>query len=554
MNRLARILVFATALLWIGCAPSTEDDPFDPVSTPLTHEAESPIRTSGPNTYYVRPDGGSTAQCTGLVDASYPGSGTGQPCAWDHPFRALPPQSAPEIAGGDTLIVAGGSYEMGYGAPGTDECEADGAFECHMPPVPSGPDPTHPTRILGAGWETGCAAPPQLWGTERAWFVINLTGSSNIHLACFEITDHSDCVESHTGGLACRYARPPFGPWADVGIYAQDAANVRMHDLNVHGLATAGIKAGRIADWTVEDVRLAGNGWVGWEGDIDGDDSNSGTLSFRRWKVEWNGCGETYPAGQPTGCWGQSAGGYGDGVGTGATGGHWIIEDSAFEHNTSDGLDLLYVREEGSRIEIRRTVARGNAGDQIKTAGPTEIENVLAVSDCGFFSGKPFTHEVDPCRSGGSAIALNLRAGDEATVVHATLAGQGDCLLIAECQEGHNCAGSAPVLLRSVILLGYPEFSGEGDVTCLTWTPIEPDPIAIDHAIIRGVKNPPDVCPAASLCDAVPGLVDERLETFDGHLQETSLAIDMGASDEAPTEDVEGRPRDDAPDVGAFER
>ena len=62
------------------------------------------------------------------------------------------------------------------------------------------------------------------------------------------------------------------------------------------------------------------------------------------------------------------------------------------------------------------------------------------------------------------------------------------------------------------------------------------------------------MCPAASLCDAVPGLVDERLETFDGHLQETSLAIDMGASDEAPTEDVEGRPRDDAPDVGAFER
>ena len=27
---------------------------------------------------------------------------------------------------------------------------------------------------------------------------------------------------------------------------------------------------------------------------------------------------------------------------------HWIIEDSTFQYNTSDGLDLLYVREEGS--------------------------------------------------------------------------------------------------------------------------------------------------------------------------------------------------------------
>jgi hypothetical protein len=38
--------------------------------------------------YYVRTDGGSAKQCTGLVDAPYPGNGINQPCAWDHPFRA----------------------------------------------------------------------------------------------------------------------------------------------------------------------------------------------------------------------------------------------------------------------------------------------------------------------------------------------------------------------------------------------------------------------------------------------------------------------------------
>ncbi|MFZ1708335.1 MAG: hypothetical protein WAW20_07015, partial [Anaerolineae bacterium] len=41
--------------------------------------------------YFVRPDGGSTTQCNGRVDAPYPGSGSNLPCAWDHPFRALPP-------------------------------------------------------------------------------------------------------------------------------------------------------------------------------------------------------------------------------------------------------------------------------------------------------------------------------------------------------------------------------------------------------------------------------------------------------------------------------
>lgn len=121
--------------------------------------------------WYVRTDGGSPAQCTGLVDAPYPGSGTNQPCAWDHPFRALPPDGTPRIAGGDTLIIGSGSYMMGYGAPGADNCASDYPWGCYMLPIPSGPDPSHPTRILGAGWDTGSSAPPELWGTERAYYV-----------------------------------------------------------------------------------------------------------------------------------------------------------------------------------------------------------------------------------------------------------------------------------------------------------------------------------------------------------------------------------------------
>jgi hypothetical protein len=521
------------------------------------------VRSAASTTYYVRPDGGSQEACTGLVDAPYPGSGTDQPCAWDHPFRALQPSGEPgvpgtaRIAGGETLIIASGSYRMGFGAPGAESCDAGYPWDCHMPPVPSGPDPSHPTRILGAGWDAGCADPPELWGTERAAHVLDLTDASNVKVACLEITDHSGCVDDHTGGLACERGSHPYGDWAADGLYAEDSANVRLSHLDIHGLAAAGVRAGRLVNWTVEDVRIAANGWVGWEGDIEGDDANAGTLIFRRWTVEWNGCSETYPGGEPTGCWSQSAGGYGDGVGTGATGGDWVVEDSAFLHNTSDGLDLLYHTLGGS-VTIRRTIAEGNAGDQIKTAGPTRAENVIAVSNCGFFSGQPFTHHVDDCRAGGSALAFTLNPGDQVTVVNTTVTGEGDCLVIAECAAapsagGDSCDGSELILLRNDIFQGNPEFGGGGDTTCLAWTSLPGEPFAIDHAIINDLKAVPDPCPPDSLCDVSPGLVDGRIDDFDAHLTPDSPAIDVGTADGAPADDFDARPRDAQPDIGAYE-
>lgn len=559
------ILIFVVA--WSACAPATETSSLPTsATTPLPEIDDSatappvvsavspqPDDTAGAATYYVRLDGGSPQQCSGQVDAPYPGSGSGQPCAWDHPFRALPPGETPRIAAGDTLIIAAGSYMMGYGAPGADICESDYPWDCHMPPVPGGLDANTPTRILGAGWDSGCADPPELWGTERAYQILDLTGSSNVEIACLQITDHAGCVEDHSGGLACERENYPFGEWAATGLYAADAANVQLRDLNIHGLAAAGVRAGRITDWTVENVRIAGNGWVGWDGDIDGDDANAGTLLFRNWTVAWNGCGETYPGAEPVGCWAQSAGGYGDGVGTGETGGNWIIEDSAFLHNTSDGLDLLYARREDSTITIRRTIAEGNAGDQIKTTGPTLIENVIAASNCGFFQDKPFTYNVDNCRAGGSAIALNFRPGNQVTIVNSTITGQGDCLVIAECVESGACNGSERALLRNSIFLGNPEFGGDGDTTCLAWHGMEHDPLTFDYAVINGVKNMPDPCPANSFCGVSPGLVNESIAAFDAHLQADSLVINKGTADSAPSDDFDGRSRDSQPDIGAYE-
>jgi len=40
-------------------------------------------------TYYLRPSGGTTTQCTGLANADYDGSGTGEACAWSAPADAF---------------------------------------------------------------------------------------------------------------------------------------------------------------------------------------------------------------------------------------------------------------------------------------------------------------------------------------------------------------------------------------------------------------------------------------------------------------------------------
>jgi hypothetical protein len=188
---------------------------------PVTDSGAS-LASSNGTTYYVRTDGGTATQCTGLVDAPYPGSGTNQPCAWSHPFWALNSSGNWKIQGGDTLIIAGGSYMMGYGAPNTSGwCDVDYTYDCGLPPLPAGPDANRPTRILGKGWNSGCPNPPELWGTQRPWQILDLTGASNVYIGCLEITDHSNCVEDHAGSsVECERDNYPYGNWASDGILA----------------------------------------------------------------------------------------------------------------------------------------------------------------------------------------------------------------------------------------------------------------------------------------------------------------------------------------------
>jgi hypothetical protein len=589
-------ILFLISFLWVGCLPISNGGIAAPQTSAVDTKSESPglsteqpsefRATNQPDTltpmdfasgtvYYVRPDGGTADQCSGRFDAPYSEENSPD-CAWNHPFQALPPLGSPRIAAGDTLIISAGEYEMGYGAPGSDACDAESAYDCHMPAVPGGIDAAHPTRILGEGWSAGCGAPPQLWGSERANYILNLAGSSNVEIACLEITDHSECVESQENGLPCERDASPYGDWAATGLYAEDSINVHLLDLNIHGLAVSGVLAGRLVDWTIDNVRIAANGWAGWDGDIGDDSSNTGTMLFRRLRVEWNGCGETYPGSEPARCWAQSAGGYGDGLGTGATGGVWIFEDSAFLHNTSDGLDLLYARRAGARVEIRRTIAAGNAGNQIKTTGPTVMENVIAVGNCGFFEGQSFTYRididgdgtpdlnsVDPCRAGGDAVALDLNPGDQARIVNSTIAGGGNCLVIASCALGKDCAGSRQqVTMINDIFEGSRSFMDATEEVCFAWFNDEgggerlpDDPFSVSYSTLHGVRfgNVDPCAETANRCGIPAGIRKAGIDVFDAHLMPGSPAVDTGLPSAAPPDDFDGCPRDARPDIGAYE-
>ncbi|MFZ2490621.1 MAG: fibronectin type III domain-containing protein [Thermoanaerobaculia bacterium] len=457
---------------------------------------------------------------------------------------------------------------MGYGAPGADACSSDSTWDCYMPPIPSGSVST-PTRILGAAYNSGCSTKPQLWGTERPEVILNLDGSSYVEVQCLEITDHSSCVESQQTASACSRSSYPFGTWAPTGMYAEDSTSVLLKNLDIHGLATQGIHAGRLTDWTLDTVRIAGNGWVGWDGDIDGSDSNSGTLKFTRLKVEWNGCGETYPGLAPTNCWGQTAGGYGDGFGVSYTVGHWIFEDSTFQYNTSDGLDLLYAMP-GSQIEIRRCLARGNAGNAFKTNGPAVIENSIVIGDCSYHQGQSFTYDftwydtdhgvwvtqgsVDPCRAYGESVSITLYVGDQATVMNSTITGEGPSLIYAECERTSTCSGTEKVTLRNNLFVGAARYDLSSQASSMIYQELFPsDPFDTDYSIAYGVAD--GTCPSAThnQCSTDPGVTNSTLSSFDARLTASSPAINTGTSTGAPTTDYAGTARDSQPDIGAYE-
>jgi hypothetical protein len=423
-----------------------------------------------------------------------------------------------------------------------------------MPAIPSGPSAFQKTRILGAGHDSGCSNPPELWGAERAKHVLNLEGSSNVEVACLEVTDHDSCIEFHchngqcNGEVdACDRDAPPFGDWSGTGLTASDSSNVLLRDLDIHGMANRGIIAGGLTDWTMQRVKIIANGWAGWDGDIGSGSSNAGTIRFTDSDIAWNGCGERWPGGQIFGCWAQEGGGYGDGLGTAETGGHWIFERSRVRFNTSDGIDLLYLDGSG-RVTVKRTLVDSNAGNQIKVANSSLIENSIVIGNCGFFAGEGNMLGGDQCRALGDTISVGLAPGAETDLINNTIIGQGNCVI-----SGGGGTSSSRLRFINNLIIATPYWHDPSQQSCLYYSGAS-EQLVWDNNFIHEPRN--NACPGDSLCDGPPQVRNATITRFDGEPLASSPLVNAASAGFAPANDYFGTARSGSggPDIGAIER
>lgn len=502
----------------------------------LTAAAVALPVTASAATYHVRNDGGSLLQCSGLVDKPHDASVKDRACAWSHPMIALPPNGLgggePRIAGGDTLEIAPGEYAMGFGAPGAERCFVAAPWDCRMASPPSGLSAERPTRIVGKNPHT-CPVKPQLWGQERLFVVMALKGVSHVSVECLEITDHAECVAIPSHPMACRNTGFPYGPWASIGLWIEDAKNIRLRQLHIHGLANTGVVAGRVENLWVSDVVIAGNPMVGWDGELHGARDNSdykGRIQFERLVVEWNGCVEGYPDRQPKGCFAQTAGGYGDGMGLARTAGDFIFRESVFRYNTSDGLDLLYHTKGGTTF-LDRVRAEGNAGNQIKLAGTSIITNSVILGNCGFFERKPFAHHVDHCRARGDALVVaHASPNDNTAIVNNTIVSAGNVTILVGGPPDSQFTLRNNVVVALPVALSPNETSADiycarGDGSeCSPWPKIDRQSDTVINTRNRrhwcsalGMRCEQRVSPPFGLARADSAGIDPRLSSGSAH-------------------------------------
>lgn len=387
-------------------------------------------------TWYVRTDGSTSTNCTGTTNAAYPGTGTGQACAFSHPSYVTGATGTSGVwAGGDTMIIkdtqADGStqaqFMIGYGMSNTSGCSAFAPVDCVLNTIPSGPDAAHPTRILGSSYAS-CTSKPQLWGTQSVKQIIKLQSVANIDIECVEITDHSACG-FRVGGNQCSESYPLSGVnslYGREGLAGAGVANLTLRYVDVHGLSDRNIELGDLSGTaTISYVNIDGAFQAGWDGDtrsVYGGTGaiNTGTMNIDHVKTRFNGCQEAYPRSSTfnsadySGCTDQNAAGYGDGWASYDAGGTYNITNSEWSHNTQDGFDLLYCPN-NCVFNIDKSLFEGNDGNQLKVSAKTlNLTNSILIANCTYLqdTGKVWnTGSWSSCRANGTPLSVTVVAG-----------------------------------------------------------------------------------------------------------------------------------------------
>ncbi len=573
---MTRRLVFGGALFFLVFLLIVSSGKRLGAESPAASKAQA-SHASTSHTWFIRQDGGDRKQCTGKVDAAYRGKGSMQPCAFKHPYYLFTNDEynnkAWVVEGGDTVIVRGGPYRMGYKGPNPKDywgsCPGD-PYSCSMPPLPSGSS-GHPTRLLGENYQS-CNKKTQLFGGYALGAIINLQGSKNVDVECLELTDHAQCTRTGAGFPAAEGCRSdyPMSDYAGAGIVTDaGTAGVVLKNLDIHGLTSRGIIGAIGGEVTTDHVRIAFNGMAGWDFD-DGRSTKSapGAMVHASYlTVEWNGCNEEYPithAIPAFSCFDQDSGGYGDGVGTPGTPLNFTCDHCTFRYNTQDGLDLLHVG--GSLISVTNSEAYGNMGQQWKMGAMRSVlfQNNVTVHNCrrmsAAMSGAPEGYHRYLglfCRAAGDGIGLMVN--DDGTYVfqNNSFAGYGATSYDISC-SGH-CT-KANITFQNNLHVGYKDPVG-GKLPAVFYTADVPrNPFAArDHNIYYNMRSCPsgwtEHCVDPKIANMPAWNGEASLDGINFRLTSGSPARGAGVAVQGLMKDFDGvqRPGNSADDIGAFQ-
>jgi hypothetical protein len=559
------------------------------------------------HTWYVRPDGGTryssnvtAGQCDGTADVSYAstgGTGANQHCAFNdvrffwsdgsYTTGSTLPGWGWIGSGGDTYIIRGSigtgvSYRVGANSS-TSYCDAAGcwgltgnAAASGAPAPPSG-TPSQHTRILGENYAScrSASAKTQLHGGWSVGDVLDLSGASNVDVACLDITDFSACGR-FSQSVGCDSTQD----FAQIGIiFSNTSTNDTLTDVHIHGMASSGL-AGPTGDGVVlKYVDLLGNAGSGWNTDMSDGTTGVGSLLVQNFNISWNGCAEEYPIVDPlpyNDCTDQSSGGYGDGFGTATVASNapgWQVhfDQGIASYNTQDGLDALHISGPGSTMTDTRVLAFGSEGQQLKVGGATAtIQNSVIVGNCeamtqGPIPGAPTgfgSKLAAPCRAGNTAVLINLTPGDPATFQFNTIYEAGAIGLEVEYATSDTGPTNTLKYNNNVFVGFYNPGSEENSTTIYSNSDLKmltnPGASWTNNATFGQRNN--WTCPQAGESKAIcsdPGLVDETYHAYGyGNMAPSpsgSIVVGAGISVPGVTTDYTGTTRNSPPSIGAYE-
>lgn len=447
-----------------------------------------------------------SAVATGHIYYVAPNGNNANPGTREQPWAA-PGYGSRQLAPGDTLVILGGRYTL-------REYDAD------IITPPSGQASAWIT-ITG---ETGNR--PLLAGRDNLLTAINLSGIQYVRIQNLEIT-HDDTASGE-------------GRWFREGveILGAPSAHIVLQDLYIHHVDEFGVNIQDVDDLQILNCRIEYAGF-GALGGPTGEHGGWRNVIIRRASLSWSGRyyqggdGSDRPYDRP------------DGFGIEPSQGPILIEDAFAGHNYGDGLDS-----KAANTTIRRSIVANNSCDGVKVwADGSRIENVLIYG----------RGDGDNTTTPWSPIVIHTEtANAHFEIVNVTV---DDALGNNYLMHVQYDAPDMPVqlLLRNTIWRGMgpasPIFIGRAtQLTAdhnLFYMP--QSAFVLEHGAAQYTAQTIGALGVGNLYGDAMFVAPAWGRPGDYHLQTDSPAINAGSTESAPTVDLENRPRDAQPDIGAYE-